>query len=157
MQRKVTGHDGKLTAVIKFRTQHLPILHAVAQFHVLQAFFIHAATAFRNMKTDPRVRHAIATIFKAVAVQHFQKSIRAMNEGCGWHGHYEHNQLLQTEVNRFLYDIYINMMKFLTIGLQLEFRAVGTAEGDIRVLAIRMLSYLHSTLLSIFTCVNSTS
>ncbi|KAE8557110.1 hypothetical protein EYB25_001816 [Talaromyces marneffei] len=121
MRRKVTGHDGKAMAVIKFRTQHLPILHAVAQYHVLQAFIVHAGTIFRNRETDPRVKHAVATAFKAVTIQSFQKSIKSLNEGCGWHGYYEHNQTLQTE---------------------LEFRAAGTAEGDIRVLAIRLASEL---------------
>ncbi|KAF3405019.1 Peroxisomal acyl-coenzyme A oxidase 3 [Talaromyces pinophilus] len=121
MRRKVTGHDGKAMPVIKFRTQHLPILHAIAQYHVLQAFLVHSATIFRNRKVDPRVRHAVATAFKAVAIQNFQKSIKSLNEGCGWHGYYEHNQTLQNE---------------------LEFRAVGTAEGDIRVLAIRLASEL---------------
>lgn len=98
MRRKVTGHDGKAMPVIKFRTQHLPILHAIAQCHVLQAFLVHAATIFRNRKVDPRVRHAVATAFKAVAIQNFQKSIKPLNEGCGWHGYYEHNQTLQGEV-----------------------------------------------------------
>ncbi|KAG2418696.1 hypothetical protein HFD88_001797 [Aspergillus terreus] len=121
VRRRVTGHDGNPMAVIKFRTQHLPILHAVAQYHVLQAFLVQAATIFRNRKVDPRVRHAVATVFKAVALQHFQKSIKALNDECGWHGYYEHNQILQME---------------------LEFRAVGTAEGDIRVLAIRLASEL---------------
>ncbi|KAF7587803.1 hypothetical protein BBP40_006684 [Aspergillus hancockii] len=121
LRRMVTGHDGRPMAVMKFRTQHLPILHAIAQYHVLQAFFIQAAITFRDRKTDPRIRHGIATAFKAVAVQNFQKSMKAINEGCGWHGYYEHNQILQIE---------------------LEFRAVGTAEGDIRVLAIRLASEL---------------
>lgn len=98
MRRKVTAHDGKAMPVVKFRTQHLPILHAIAQYHVLQAFLVHAATIFRNGKVDPRVRHAVATAFKAVAIQNFQKSIKPLNEGCGWHGYYEHNQTLQSEV-----------------------------------------------------------
>ncbi|KAL5343588.1 hypothetical protein BJX70DRAFT_115256 [Aspergillus crustosus] len=121
LRRKILAPDGQQMAVVNFRTQHLPILHAVAQYHVLQAFLIEAGTIFRNQKVDPRVRHAVATVFKAAAMQHFHKSVRAMNEGCGWHGFYEHNQILQTE---------------------LEFRAVGTAEGDIRVLAIRLASEL---------------
>ncbi|PWY90684.1 acyl-CoA dehydrogenase NM domain-like protein [Aspergillus heteromorphus CBS 117.55] len=120
-QRMILGHDGNSMPVMKFRTQHLPILHAIAQVHVLQAFLIQAATGFRNPKADPRVRHAIATVFKAVALHHFGKSIKTLNEGCGWQGYYEHNQTLQAE---------------------LEFRAVGTAEGDIRVLAIRLASEL---------------
>ncbi|KAL3456272.1 hypothetical protein BJX64DRAFT_294262 [Aspergillus heterothallicus] len=121
VRRTVLGQDGKPTPVMRFRTQHLPILHAIAHVHVLQAFLVSAGTALRNVKTDPRVKHAIATAFKAAAVQHFHKSIKAMNDGCGWHGYFEHNQLLQ---------------------LELEFRAVATAEGDIRVLAIRLASEL---------------
>ncbi|RAL13722.1 putative acyl-CoA oxidase [Aspergillus homomorphus CBS 101889] len=120
-RRKILGHDGQPMPVIRFRTQHLPILHAIARVYVLQAFLIQAAMGFRDPKADPRVRHAIATAFKAVAIQNFQTSIKALNEGCGWHGYYERNQILQAE---------------------LEFRAVGTAEGDIRVLAIRLASEL---------------
>ncbi|KAJ0413496.1 hypothetical protein BJY00DRAFT_296816 [Aspergillus carlsbadensis] len=121
VRRMVLGPDGKPMPVMQFRTQHLPILHAIAHVHVLQAFLVKAGTLIRNVKMDPRVRHAVATAFKAAAIQHFQKSIRLMNDGCGWHGYFEHNQLLQME---------------------LEFRAVSTAEGDIRVLAIRLASEL---------------
>ncbi|KAL2825529.1 hypothetical protein BJY01DRAFT_241534 [Aspergillus pseudoustus] len=121
VRRMVLGQDGNPVPVMTFRTQHLPILHAIAQVHVLQAFLVAAGTAFRNVNTDARVRHAIATAFKAAAVQHFNKSIKAMNDVCGWHGYFEHNQLLQFE---------------------LEFRATATAEGDIRVLAIRLASEL---------------
>jgi hypothetical protein len=134
----VMGHDKRPIAVLKFRTQHLPILHAIAQYHVLQAFFIQAAITFRDRRTDPRIRHGVATTFKAVAVQNFQKSIKAMNDGCGWHGHYEHNQILQSEV-RPKEVAHIQAPIILMIFTQLEFRAVGTAEGDIRVLAIRTL------------------
>ncbi|KAL4779779.1 hypothetical protein BJX76DRAFT_361441 [Aspergillus varians] len=121
LRRKVQGHNGTPTPVIKFSTQHLPILHAIAQYHVLQALLIKAGSIFTDRNADPRVRHAVATIFKAVALQHCHGSLRVMNEGCGWHGVFEHNQILQ---------------------LELEFRAVGTAEGDIRVLAIRLASEL---------------
>ncbi|KAI3296062.1 hypothetical protein DTO002I6_3745 [Penicillium roqueforti] len=119
--RLVSGQDGILMAVIDFRTQHMPILHAIAQYSVLEAFLVSAAMAFREQSVDPRVRHGIATAFKAIALGHFSKSITAMNERCGWHGHYEHNQLLQME---------------------LEMRGASTAEGDIRVLAIRLASEL---------------
>ncbi|KGO62870.1 Acyl-CoA dehydrogenase/oxidase [Penicillium expansum] len=119
--RLVSGQDGSPMAVIDFRTQHMPILHTIAQYSVLEAFFVSAAMAFREQSVDPRVRHGIATAFKAISLGHFNKSIIAMNERCGWHGHYEHNQLLQIE---------------------LEMRGASTAEGDIRVLAIRLASEL---------------
>jgi hypothetical protein len=92
-------------AVIDFRTQHMPILHAVAQYSVLEAFLVSAAMAFRAQSVDPRVRHGIATAFKAAALGRFSKSIKAMNERCGWHGHYEDNQLLQMEVSFQYYSV----------------------------------------------------
>ncbi|KAL4957007.1 acyl-CoA dehydrogenase NM domain-like protein [Aspergillus filifer] len=121
LRRKVVGHNGSPVPVIHFRTQHLPILHAIAQYHVLQAFLDEAGAVFRDQKVDPRVRHAVATIFKAVALQHSQRSLKALNEGCGWHGFFGENQILQ---------------------IDLETRAISTAEGDIRVLAIRLASEL---------------
>ncbi|KAJ5888274.1 Acyl-CoA dehydrogenase/oxidase [Penicillium taxi] len=117
--RLVSGNNGSPVAVIEFRTQQMPILHAVAQYSVLEPFLISAANAFRNQSLDPRVRHGIATAFKAVALGHFSKSVKAINERCGWQGHYESNQILQ---------------------LELEMRGASTAEGDIRVLAIRLSS-----------------
>ncbi|KAJ5189146.1 Acyl-CoA dehydrogenase/oxidase [Penicillium cf. griseofulvum] len=119
--RLVSGPDGKPMAVLRFRTQHLPILYAVAQYSVLRPFYLSATLAFQDRKIDPRVRHGIAIAFKAAALAHFSKSIKAMNERCGWHGHFENNQLLQFE---------------------LEMRGVSTAEGDIRVLAIKLASEL---------------
>ncbi|KAJ5623247.1 Acyl-CoA dehydrogenase/oxidase [Penicillium lividum] len=119
--RLVSGQGRSPVAVIEFRTQQMPILHSVAQYSVLEAFLVSAAVAFREQSVDPRVRHGIATAFKAVALGHFSKSVKAMNERCGWQGHYEINQILQ---------------------LELEMRGASTAEGDIRVLAIRLASEL---------------
>ncbi|KAJ5770409.1 Acyl-CoA dehydrogenase/oxidase [Penicillium nucicola] len=119
--RSVTGADGRPMAVIGFRTQSLPILHAVAQYSVLEAFLASATASYLDNNMDPRVRHGIATAFKAVAVNHFDKTTKAMSERCGWHGHYAHNQILQ---------------------LELEMRGAATAEGDIRVLVIRLASEL---------------
>ncbi|KAL2822653.1 putative acyl-CoA oxidase [Aspergillus granulosus] len=119
-RRHILGHDGQPMPVINFRTQHLPILHAIARAHVLQAFLIYAGREYCN-QTDSRVRHIFATTFKAVTIHHFQTSLKTMNEGCGWQGYYDRNQIL---------------------GADLEFRAVATAEGDVRVLAIRLASEL---------------
>jgi hypothetical protein len=99
-QRLVAGPGGMPIPVIKFRTQCLPILHTIAQYSVLEPFFVYAAMAFRDSSIDPRVRHGIATTFKAVALGHFEKSMKALNQNCGWQGHFEHNQILQMEVSR---------------------------------------------------------
>ncbi|KAJ5164065.1 Acyl-CoA dehydrogenase/oxidase [Penicillium coprophilum] len=100
---------------------HLPILYSVAQYSVLESFYISSVEAFRDKSIDSRIRHGIAIAFKAAALAHFGKSVKAMNERCGWHGHFENNQILQ---------------------LELEMRGVSTAEGEIRVLAIKLASEL---------------
>ncbi|CEL10553.1 hypothetical protein ASPCAL13670 [Aspergillus calidoustus] len=121
-RRHIQGHDGKPMPVINFRTQHLPILHAIARAHVLQAFLIYAGREYCiHQKTDSRISHIFATTFKAVTIHHFQTSLKALNEGCGWQGYYDRNQIIAAEM---------------------EFRAVATAEGDVRVLAIRLASEL---------------
>lgn len=132
--RVVSSVDGSPVAVIEFRTQHLPILHSVAQYSVLEAFLVSAARTFRDQTLDPRTRHGIATAFKAAALGHFSKSVQAMNERCGWQGQFEHNQVLQLEVRSHVRS---PLLHSTHLSVQLEMRGVSTAEGDIRVLAIR--------------------
>jgi acyl-CoA oxidase len=142
-RREVTGYGGKQIPIIEFRTQQLPILHAIAQCNVLKACLVYSAAAFTNGDIDIRVRHAIAAAFKAVAAQHCLKSLRLMNEGCGWHGYFEHNQILQLEV--CIHPA--GSEKTRSSCSKLEGRSAMTAEGDIRVLAIRMscrFLYPHS-------------
>ncbi|CEJ55040.1 hypothetical protein PMG11_01318 [Penicillium brasilianum] len=119
-RRHILGNDGQPMPVINFRTQHLPILHAIARAHVLQAFLIYAGREY-CIQADSRVRHIFATTFKAVTIHHFKTSLQSINEGCGWQGYYDRNQIL---------------------AASLEFNAVATAEGDVRVLAIRLASEL---------------
>ncbi|KAF3385510.1 Peroxisomal acyl-coenzyme A oxidase 3 [Penicillium rolfsii] len=119
-RRHILGPDGQPMPVINFRTQHLPILHAIARAHVLQAFLIYAGRQY-CIEADSRIRHIFATTFKAVTIHHFKDSLRPLNEGCGWQGYYDRNQIL---------------------AASLEFNAVATAEGDVRVLAIRLASEL---------------
>ncbi|KAJ5930541.1 acyl-CoA oxidase [Penicillium verhagenii] len=119
-RRHILNPEGQPMPVIDFRTQHLPILHAISRAHVLQAFLIYAGREY-CIRTDPRVRHLFATTFKAVTIHHFKTSLTAINEGCGWQGYYDRNQIL---------------------AASLEFNAVATAEGDVRVLAIRLASEL---------------
>ncbi|KAJ5726132.1 acyl-CoA oxidase [Penicillium malachiteum] len=119
-RRHILGNNGEPMPVIDFRTQHLPILHAIARAHVLQAFLIYAGREYCT-QADSRVRHIFATTFKAVTIHHFKHSLQSINEGCGWQGYYDRNQIL---------------------AASLEFNAVATAEGDVRVLAIRLASEL---------------
>jgi hypothetical protein len=107
-RRHILGPDGLPMPVVNFRTQHLPILHALARAHVLQAFLIYAGREY-CMQADPRLRHIFATTFKAVTIHHFQTSLKPMNEGCGWQGYYDRNQILAASV-RLLLTLKIYLM-----------------------------------------------
>jgi hypothetical protein len=54
------------------------------------------------IRPDFRVRHIFATTFKAVTIHHFQTSLKPMNEGCGWQGYYDRNQILAASVSLLL-------------------------------------------------------
>lgn len=97
-RRHILGPDGQPMPVMDFRTQHLPILHAIARAHVLQAFLIYAGRQY-CIEADSRVRHIFATTFKAVTIHHFKDSLKPINEGCGWQGYYDRNQILAASVS----------------------------------------------------------
>lgn len=84
--------------IIGFRTQQLPIFHTLAQAIVIEAYVIDASTRFIAPDLDPRVRHGIATAFKAVVIQHTQSSLCTLAERCGAQGLFEHNQIIEAEV-----------------------------------------------------------
>ncbi|TCD66083.1 hypothetical protein EIP91_001841 [Steccherinum ochraceum] len=121
IRRTVTGTDGKPLPIIAFRTQQLPILHTLAQTYVLDAYGKDAAQRFVGPDLDPRVRHGLAATLKAVMVQHCQSDLYSLAERCGAQGLFEHNQIIQT---------------------QLEMRGVAIAEGDVLALCIRLASEL---------------
>ena len=121
IRRTVTGPDGKPLPIIAFRTQQLPILHTLAQTIVLDAYGKDSAQRFVSPDLDPRVRHGIAAALKAVMVQHCQSSLYSLAERCGAQGLFEHNQIIQS---------------------QLEMRGVAIAEGDVLALCIREFTHL---------------
>ncbi|TCD66582.1 hypothetical protein EIP91_001139 [Steccherinum ochraceum] len=123
LRRTVTGPGGKPMPIISFRTQQLPIFHALAQAKVLDAYAKDSAQRFSSPDADldPRVRYGIAAAFKAVMMQHCQSSLFTLAERCGAQGLFEYNQIIQ---------------------LQLEMRGVAIAEGDVLALCIRLASEL---------------
>ena len=121
LRRKVTAPDGSPVPIIAFRTQQLPIFHALAQAFILDAYAKDAAQRFSDPDVDPQVRYGIAAALKAVMVLHCQTSLYSLAERCGAQGLFEHNQIIQ---------------------LQLEMRGVAIAEGDVLALCIRKSSVL---------------
>ncbi|KLO06946.1 acyl-CoA dehydrogenase NM domain-like protein [Schizopora paradoxa] len=142
LRRTVTAPGGEQVPIWSFRTQQLPILHALAQLAVMRA---HAGEAVRMVSEglrgerseqreigvdgkgkegdcrDPRVRHAVGACLKAAFMQHGQGSLLGLMERVGAQGLFEENQI---------------------IAIQLESRGVCIAEGDTLVLSIRLASEL---------------
>ena len=94
----VTNENGEATPIIELRTQQSPILHALAQVFVLEAYAKEAVEHFTNRDLDVRVRHGIAASTKAVMVYHCQRSLFDLSERCGAQGLFGHNQIIAAQV-----------------------------------------------------------
>ncbi|KAI0260978.1 acyl-CoA dehydrogenase NM domain-like protein, partial [Gloeopeniophorella convolvens] len=66
-RRMVHGSSRSLIPIISFQTQRIPILTALAQVFVLRAMRDATMINFSKPDLDPRVRHAIATLFKVTS------------------------------------------------------------------------------------------
>ncbi|KAF8901502.1 acyl-CoA dehydrogenase NM domain-like protein [Gymnopilus junonius] len=121
-RRMITTPQGRMVPIISFRTQQAPILHALAQSVVLEAFFQDLRRHFTTRDAATLVqRNALSTIFKTIAIAHWRQSSMNLADRCGAQGLFAHNQI---------------------IALQMDIRGVTIAEGDILVLSIRLASEL---------------
>ncbi|KAG2076276.1 acyl-CoA dehydrogenase NM domain-like protein [Suillus decipiens] len=118
-RRHVTDVHGNPVPIISYRTQQLPLLHAIAQAFVLRALYKMAIKQFMDKNLDVRVRHGVAACCKAVMVQHAQFANFALSERLGAQGLFEYN---------WLSKIYSEM------------RGVSIAEGDILALSMRLVA-----------------
>ena len=88
MRRTVYDHStGLEKPIISFRTQLTPILTALAQSFVLKALLVKVLSQFTDTSVDPRVRHALAAITKAVMIRHTQAAGLELSERCGAQGY----------------------------------------------------------------------
>ncbi|KAI0077143.1 acyl-CoA oxidase [Panus rudis PR-1116 ss-1] len=121
-RRCVTGRGGQPNPIISFRTQQIPILNAISQAFVLDAFYEKACAWFVAISQENiELRNAIATIAKATMIGHWNRSGTAIVDRCGAQGTFDVNQILN----------FVN-----------EIRGVSIAEGDTLVLSIRLASEL---------------
>ncbi|KAA1477375.1 acyl-CoA dehydrogenase NM domain-like protein [Dentipellis sp. KUC8613] len=120
-RRTVAGPGGSRIPVISFRTQHGPILTALAQGFVLKEMWNKCTAIFAKADLDPRLLHALATIFKVTTTQHVQAANLALSERCGAQGLFAYNQIS---------ELYENV------------RGNSIAEGDTLVISIRLASEL---------------
>jgi hypothetical protein len=88
--------------IIEFRTQQIPICHALAQGAVLAEFAAWSVNRFveRVKGVDNRLRHAHAMLFKTVAIGHALTSTRILAQEIGWRGLFEDNEIIRFEVCR---------------------------------------------------------
>ncbi|TFY64942.1 hypothetical protein EVG20_g5770 [Dentipellis fragilis] len=120
-RRTVAGPGGTRMPIISFRTQHGPILTALAQSFVLKEMWNKCTAIFAKADLDPRVLHALATIFKVTTTQHVQAANLALSERCGAQGLFAYNQISNQYAN---------------------VRGNSIAEGDSLVISIRLASEL---------------
>ncbi|KAH9941951.1 acyl-CoA dehydrogenase NM domain-like protein [Amylocystis lapponica] len=121
LRRTTTGPDGVQVPIMSFRTQQLPIMHAIAQIEVMKAHKQVAIELYRDTSLDPRVRSGVAAAAKASMTEHTCTSLALLSERLGANGVFEHNGVMQSE---------------------LTMRGIRIAEGDVLVLSIRLANEL---------------
>ncbi|GKZ38510.1 hypothetical protein AbraIFM66950_010760 [Aspergillus brasiliensis] len=115
------GLHGPRVPIISFRTQQLPVAHALAEAAVLEPFVDWVIERRRSPPISPGLNNALSVILKVVFLQHGSESLKQLNERIGARGMYSINGLLE--------------MESFT-------RASASAEGEILVQSIRSATEL---------------
>ncbi|KAF9257267.1 acyl-CoA oxidase [Marasmius fiardii PR-910] len=124
-KRRTVGVPPNQVPIFTFRTQHRPILHALARSFVLGSLFKSVRTlggfdrAFENRDDleHLQIRNAYSTVFKVLTLNLCKESMTDLGERCGAQGLFGFNQLLPGEMS---------------------LRGAVIAEGDALVLSIRL-------------------
>lgn len=78
----------------------MPIFVAVAQTYVLEALYKYATKLFADTSAPHQSRHAMATIFKSVVMEHVQTSHFELSERCGAQGLFDYNRIVSQFVSK---------------------------------------------------------
>ena len=101
--RRTVGVQNKVQIpIISFRTQQLPIFHALGQLAVMEPFARQIITWFQDLSFKAEVRNGFAVILKAVFIQMAQHSLPPLVERCGAQGLFPHNQICDVDVRHTL-------------------------------------------------------
>jgi acyl-CoA oxidase len=114
-----TNSANEQTPIISFATQYRPILDALVQASVFDAFADDAIAMFQDQKLHPAVRHAVATSFKTTVSAATQSLLTELADRCGWQGMFAYNRIIE---------------------MAMALKGNSIAEGDYTVLCIRGLT-----------------
>ncbi|KAJ7045944.1 acyl-CoA dehydrogenase NM domain-like protein [Mycena alexandri] len=127
-RRTVTDSRGVAVPILTFRTTQVPILRALSEAAVLEAFYREIRPYFsstdnsnKNLVKVLETRNALAGVLKTITVHHFRESSVALTDRLGAQGLFSENQL---------------------VALEMEIRGMTIAEGDVTVLCICLASEL---------------
>ncbi|CRK49131.1 hypothetical protein BN1723_017004 [Verticillium longisporum] len=120
-RRIATMKQNETTPIITFSTQHTPVIDALTQASILEAFANWTVGQFKAQSTNARIQGALACVFKETAIHFGQATMSELMDRCGWQGLYTHNQVCE---------------------LALAQRGTSVAEGDTLVLCIRLVTEL---------------
>lgn len=98
-RRHVQGKGSAKVPIISFRTQQLPILHAVAVAYVFKAWQPSVIKFLMSNEEDPRARHGLGVVFKATIARMMTNVAREVGERLGGQGLFGHNLVSQMEVS----------------------------------------------------------
>ncbi|KZT22256.1 acyl-CoA dehydrogenase NM domain-like protein [Neolentinus lepideus HHB14362 ss-1] len=116
IRRTVIDASTKLPRPIaSFSTQYIPILTAVSQTAVMQAFAEDSHSRFVN-ESDATMKHFIAAVFKTTMMRHSREILVGLADRCGAQGLFEVNQISV---------------------LMMDIRGAAIAEGDTLGISIR--------------------
>ncbi|KAI0066072.1 acyl-CoA dehydrogenase NM domain-like protein [Artomyces pyxidatus] len=117
MRRMVTDTTtGVQRPIITFSTQSIPVLTAVSQTLVMEAFARDSYARFNRSINDLTQKHFAAAIFKSTIVKHAHITLSTLGDRCGAQGLFEVNQISV---------------------LHADMRGAAIAEGDILAISIR--------------------
>ncbi|KAJ6591047.1 acyl-CoA dehydrogenase NM domain-like protein [Mycena vulgaris] len=125
-RRTVTDSQGVVTPILSFRTTQVPILRALSQAAVLEAFYKELRPYFSNtdhldLSTVVDIRNGLGAVFKTLSIHHYRDSSITLTDRLGARGLFIENQL---------------------VSLEMELRGMTIAEGDVTVICIRLASEL---------------
>ncbi|KAJ7466237.1 acyl-CoA oxidase [Mycena galericulata] len=125
-RRKVANSQGTVVPILSFRTTQVPILRALSQAAVLEAFYkelrqYFSASEDLDLSSVLNIRNALAAVFKTLSIHHYRNSSITLSDRLGAQGLFTENQL---------------------VSMEMEIRGMTIAEGDVTVICIRLASEL---------------